>query len=186
MEVYIPKQEGSPLAKDFGLRWVSLTASRAWGNLLRGLRVARVSNLYRWICKTENGGSSLLAFANLIIQRKQGAIWDHEGQKEIEMRQCVRKEITEESSRITGKGHPYPLRAPQPQLIARGHKGPVTFRSSARMGAQNPQVSGSEISCCCASHIIAKFLNKKVQQEHLSGYPSSLLHTGMAGEGLSC
>ena len=101
------------------------------------------------------------------------------------MRQCVRRKIAEDSSRITGKGHPYALRAPQPQLIARGHKGPVTFRSSARMGAQNPQVSGSEI-CCCASHIIAKFLNKKVQQEHLSGYPSSLLHTGMAGEGLSC
>lgn len=56
------------------------------------------------------------------------------------MRQCVRRKIAEGSSRITGKGHPYPLHAPQPQLIARGRKGPVTFLSSARTGAQKPQV----------------------------------------------
>lgn len=93
------------------------------------------------------------------------------------MRQCVRRKLAEGSSRITGKGHPYPFRAPQTQLIARGCKGSVTFLSLARTGAQNPQVSGSEI-CCCASHIIAKFLNKKFQQEHLSDTPLSSFTPG--------
>lgn len=36
MEVYIPKQEGTPFAKDFGLGWVSLTASRARGQSVKG------------------------------------------------------------------------------------------------------------------------------------------------------
>ena len=138
-----------------------------------------MSSLYRWIFERKKSGSSLLAFANLITQR------DHEGQKVIEVRQCVRRRRAEGSSKITGKGRPYLLRTPQPQIMARGRKRPVTFLSSARMGTRKPQVSGSEISCCCASHIIAEFLNKRVQQDHLSGYPSSLLCTGMAGGGLS-
>lgn len=36
-EVYIPKQEDTPLTKDFRLRWVSLTASRTRRQSVRGI-----------------------------------------------------------------------------------------------------------------------------------------------------
>ena len=49
----VPKQEGSPPAKDVRLRWVFLMARNPVlaGGLLRVLRVARVSSLYPWIMR---------------------------------------------------------------------------------------------------------------------------------------